>query len=65
MTAGTNTSDSECGPRNIPVYIIIVSVLLALAVILAILFILWKFLPLRGENMPTDPAEGERMTRTG
>ncbi|XP_064176471.1 tumor necrosis factor receptor superfamily member 14-like [Anguilla rostrata] len=40
LTAGTNTSDSECGPRNIPVYIVIVPVLLALAVILAIIFIL-------------------------
>ncbi|KAG5830109.1 hypothetical protein ANANG_G00317180 [Anguilla anguilla] len=50
ITAGTNTSDSECGPRNIPVYIVTVFVLLALAVFLAIIFILWKFLPLRGRR---------------
>ncbi|XP_064176467.1 tumor necrosis factor receptor superfamily member 14-like isoform X3 [Anguilla rostrata] len=57
ITAGTNTSDSECGPRNIPVYIVIVSVLLALAVILAIIFILRKFHPLSGsrrQNMVYD-----------
>ncbi|XP_035237164.1 tumor necrosis factor receptor superfamily member 14-like isoform X6 [Anguilla anguilla] len=51
MTAGTNTSDSECGPRNIPVYIIIVPVMLALAVILAIIFILRKFHPLSGKSL--------------
>ncbi|XP_035237166.1 tumor necrosis factor receptor superfamily member 14-like isoform X8 [Anguilla anguilla] len=65
MTAGTNTSDSECGPRNIPVYIIIVPVMLALAVILAIIFILRKFHPLsERKKKPTDPAEGVRMTST-
>ncbi|XP_064153839.1 tumor necrosis factor receptor superfamily member 5-like isoform X2 [Anguilla rostrata] len=63
ITAGTNTSDSECGPRNIPVSIIVpvllVSVLVAV-VILTIIFILkWK-----KKNRVTDQAERERMNRT-
>ncbi|XP_035237197.1 tumor necrosis factor receptor superfamily member 14-like [Anguilla anguilla] len=65
-TAGTNTLDSECGPRNIPVSIVIVSALLPLAVILAIIFILKKFLPLyerRRKNMATYLTEHERMNR--
>ncbi|XP_064176039.1 tumor necrosis factor receptor superfamily member 14-like, partial [Anguilla rostrata] len=67
ITAGTNTSDSECGPRNIPVYIIIVPVLLVLADILAIIFILRKFHLLFGsrrQNVATDLTECERMNST-
>ncbi|XP_035237175.1 tumor necrosis factor receptor superfamily member 14-like isoform X13 [Anguilla anguilla] len=60
IKAGTNTSDSECGPRNIPVYIVIVLVLLVLAVILAIIFILRS----RRQNMKTDLTEREGMNRT-
>ncbi|XP_064153835.1 tumor necrosis factor receptor superfamily member 14-like isoform X2 [Anguilla rostrata] len=69
ITAGTTTSDSECGPRNILVYIVIlclVFVLLVPAVILAIIFILSKFLPLseRRKKKATDLTERERMNST-
>ncbi|XP_035237195.1 tumor necrosis factor receptor superfamily member 14-like [Anguilla anguilla] len=62
ITAGTNTSDSECGPRNIPVSIIIVPVLLVSVsvVILTIIFILKR----KKKNRATDQAERKRMNWT-
>ncbi|XP_064176474.1 tumor necrosis factor receptor superfamily member 14-like isoform X1 [Anguilla rostrata] len=59
ITAGTNTSDSECGPINIPVSII-VPVLLVSVVILTIIFILKR----KKKNRATDQAERKRMNRT-
>uniref|UniRef100_A0A0E9Y122 Uncharacterized protein n=1 Tax=Anguilla anguilla TaxID=7936 RepID=A0A0E9Y122_ANGAN len=66
ITAGTNTLDNECRPRNSPVSIVLVTVLVLvsvviLTVILTVIFILKR----RRNSMTIDPAEGERMTRTG